>query len=107
MGFVKNWQTMAALRVILGIFEAGFFPGSVYLLRLVFAAKFQQQLTSASTWYVRYEVQKRYSVFYIIGSLASACAGILAFGIMHLAGKAGLGGWRWIFILEVGSLPFL
>ena len=58
-------------------------------------------LTSKSTWYVRYEVQKRYSVFYIIGSLASACAGILAFGIMHMAGKAGLGGWRWIFILEV------
>ena len=44
---------------------------------------------------------------YIIGSLASACAGILAFGIMHMAGKAGLGGWQWIFILEVGSLPFL
>jgi hypothetical protein len=26
---------MAALRVVLGIFEAGFFPGSVYLLRYV------------------------------------------------------------------------
>jgi hypothetical protein len=35
MGFVKNWTSMAALRVILGIFEAGFFPGSVYLLRYV------------------------------------------------------------------------
>jgi hypothetical protein len=34
MGFVKNWQSMAALRLVLGIFEAGFFPGSVYLLRL-------------------------------------------------------------------------
>jgi hypothetical protein len=26
---------MVALRMILGIFEAGFFPGSVYLLRYV------------------------------------------------------------------------
>jgi MFS family permease len=33
MGFVKNFGQLAALRVILGILEAGFFPGSVYLLR--------------------------------------------------------------------------
>jgi len=33
MGFMKTWQQLAALRVILGILEAGFFPGSVYLLR--------------------------------------------------------------------------
>jgi MFS family permease len=35
MGFVKTFGQMAALRVILGILEAGFFPGSVYLLRYV------------------------------------------------------------------------
>src|ERR1700760_2861620 len=38
---------------------------------------------------MRYEVQKRYSVFYIVGSLASACAGILAFGIMQMQGIRG------------------
>lgn len=85
MGFMKNWQQLAALRVVLGILEAGFFPGSVYLL---------------STWYCRYEVQKRYSVFYIIGSLASACAGILAYGLMQMDGIQGLRGWQWIFIIE-------
>lgn len=31
-GFVKQWQDMAALRVVLGILEAGFFPSCVYLL---------------------------------------------------------------------------
>jgi hypothetical protein len=30
MGFVKKWQQLAALRVILGIFEAGFFPVSTF-----------------------------------------------------------------------------
>jgi MFS family permease len=35
MGFVKEWKDLAALRVVLGILEAGFFPGSVYLLRFV------------------------------------------------------------------------
>ncbi|KAF2112115.1 major facilitator superfamily domain-containing protein [Lophiotrema nucula] len=85
MGFVHDWQGLAGLRVVLGILEAGFFPSCVYLL---------------STWYTRYDVGKRYSVFYVLGSLASACAGILAYGIMQMAGMQGLGGWRWIFIIE-------
>ena len=76
---------MIPLRMILGILEAGFFPGCVYLI---------------STWYRRYDLQKRYSIFYLIGCLASACSGILAFGIMQMDGVAGYRGWRWIFIIE-------
>jgi MFS family permease len=75
------------LRVILGILEAGFFPGCVYLL---------------STWYPRYELQKRNAAFYLIGSTASAFAGILAYGLMQMAGIGGLAGWRWIFIVSYG-----
>src|SRR5437016_11325966 len=37
-GFVKKWTDLIGLRVLLGLLEAGFFPGSVYLL---------------STWYTR------------------------------------------------------
>ncbi|CAM1502709.1 Fc.00g074850.m01.CDS01 [Cosmosporella sp. VM-42] len=85
MGFVKNFQQIAALRTVLGLLEAGFFPSCVYLL---------------STWYTRYEVGKRYSVFYLLGCVASAFSGILAFGLMHLGGREGLTGWRWIFIVE-------
>jgi MFS family permease len=80
MGFVKNWESLAALRIVLGILEAGFFPSCVYLM---------------STWYTRYDIGKRYSVFYILGSLASACAGMLAYGLMQLNGREGLTGWRW------------
>ncbi|GAB7366182.1 hypothetical protein MBLNU230_g7742t1 [Neophaeotheca triangularis] len=85
MGFLNNWTSLLALRLILGIFEAGFFPGVVYLL---------------STWYRRYEVGKRYAFFYIIGCNASAFGGILAFGLIQMEGVAGYGGWRWIFIIE-------
>lgn len=85
MGFVKKWQELTALRAVLGLFEAGFFPACVYLL---------------STWYTRYEVGKRYSVFYIIGCVASAISGILAYGLMQLGGREGLSGWRWIFIIQ-------
>ncbi|KAL4932358.1 putative phthalate transporter [Aspergillus undulatus] len=76
---------MTACRVLLGLLEAGYFPGCVYLL---------------SSWYARYDVQKRFSIFYLIGCVASALAGILAFGLMQLDGSHGIEGWRWIFILE-------
>lgn len=38
MGFTPSWRVLAGLRVILGVFEAGFFPSCIYLL---------------STWYTR------------------------------------------------------
>lgn len=109
-GFVKAWTDMLPLRLVLGIFEAGFFPGCAYLL---------------SCWYPRYELQKRNAVFYLIGSMSSAFSGILAYGFSQLAGHGsgaawmgahivptkehpkivphfapGLAGWRWIFILQ-------
>ncbi|CAG8037921.1 unnamed protein product [Penicillium salamii] len=84
-GFVPNWETMAGLRIILGALEAGLYPGSVYLL---------------STWYPRYELQKRNATFYLIGSMASGFGGILAYGLMQMDGLAGRAGWRWIFIIE-------
>lgn len=31
-GFVKSWITLAICRILLGTFEAGFFPGCVYLI---------------------------------------------------------------------------
>lgn len=40
------------------------------------------------------EVGKRYSFFYILGCVASAFSGILAFGLMQMKGVAGLAGWR-------------
>lgn len=43
---------------------------------------------------------KRYGVFYLLGCVASAFAGILAFGLMQMAGLQGLNGWSWIFIIE-------
>lgn len=84
-GFSPSYEVLLGLRLILGAFEAGYFPGCVYLL---------------STWYTRYEVGRRYSVFYLLGCVASACSGILAFGLIQMDGLAGLQGWRWIFIIE-------
>jgi MFS family permease len=65
--------------------EAGYFPGAVYLL---------------STWYARYDMQKRYTLFYGIGCVVAAFCGILAYGLGQMKGLANLSGWRWIFIIE-------
>lgn len=35
-GFAKHWTTLVALRLVLGILEAGFFGGGVYLLQTWF-----------------------------------------------------------------------
>ncbi|KAL9584587.1 MAG: hypothetical protein Q9212_002021 [Teloschistes hypoglaucus] len=84
-GFVNKYKDMVGLRVVLGIFESGIYPGIAFLL---------------STWYTRYDVGKRFSVFYIIGCIANAFGGILAYGFMQMDGLGGKAGWRWIFIME-------
>ncbi|KAM0720861.1 hypothetical protein Q7P37_003146 [Cladosporium fusiforme] len=82
--FVTKWWELVPLRLVLGIFEAGYFPGVVYLI---------------STWYSRYDMGKRYACFYALGLVASGCSGILAFGLQQLHGEGDLEGWRWIFLV--------
>lgn len=60
-GFVNNWGQLAGLRVLLGVFEAGYFPACIFLL---------------STYYTRFEVQKRFALFYLIATTASAFAAV-------------------------------
>ncbi|KAJ5370289.1 MFS general substrate transporter [Penicillium cataractarum] len=84
-GFVKKWTEMVGIRVIIGALEAGFFPASVYLI---------------STWYTRYDIQKRYAIFYLLGCVASAFTGILSYGITFMNGLGGLTAWRWIYVIQ-------
>lgn len=88
MGFVNNWVHLIPLRLVLGFFEAGYFPGCVYLI---------------STYYSRFDMQKRYAFFYLVGSLCNGLSGVLAFGLQQMQGIGGLGGWRWIFSKYPGN----
>ncbi|KAF7190383.1 High-affinity nicotinic acid transporter [Pseudocercospora fuligena] len=83
-GFVHKWTTLIPLRLILGLFEAGYFPGCVYLL---------------SAWYARYDQQRRFALFYLLGLAAAGASGILAYGVSKMDGLADHAGWRWIFIM--------
>ncbi|RSM15073.1 hypothetical protein CDV31_005153 [Fusarium ambrosium] len=98
-GIVKHYPHLIATRFLLGLAEAGFFPASTYLL---------------TTWYCRFELQTRMSIFFSAASMAGAFSGLLAYAISKMDGVGGLEGWRWIFILEgiltviIGAaIPFL
>ncbi|KAF4979162.1 hypothetical protein FZEAL_4590 [Fusarium zealandicum] len=84
-GLVQNFAGLMTTRVLLGIFEAGFFPGAIYL---------------CSYWYMPKDLSTRISYFYCASALSGAFSGLLAAGIAKMDGVAGLEGWRWIFILE-------
>lgn len=86
MAVVKDYKGMLACRFVLGITEAPFYPGGVYLI---------------SMFYTRKESATRMSVFYTGNLLASSFSGLIAAPIFSgLEGKHGLEGWRWLFIIQ-------
>ncbi|ODQ67272.1 MFS general substrate transporter [Nadsonia fulvescens var. elongata DSM 6958] len=90
-GFVQNFGQLVATRFLLGLCEAGMFPGCFYLLAM---------------WYTRSESQTRWSFFFASTTLAGAFGGLIAYGIHSLEGAHGLEGWRWIFIIEGAVTSF-
>ncbi|KAF2642843.1 putative MFS transporter [Massarina eburnea CBS 473.64] len=86
MMVVKNYHGMLACRLILGITEAPFYPGGLYMISL---------------FYTRKEAATRMSIFYTGNLIASSFSGLIAAGVFAgLDGKHGLEGWRWLFLLQ-------
>ncbi|KAF7362253.1 High-affinity nicotinic acid transporter [Mycena venus] len=92
MAFVPTWGYLTFCRVLLGLFEASFFPGIFYII---------------SSWYTRYEVQKRLAFFYLMSLTISGFSPILAYVFSLLDGKRGIAGWSWIFIIEGAITLFI
>ncbi|KAK3393538.1 alternative sulfate transporter [Podospora didyma] len=83
--FQKGVGAYMATRLLLGLCEAGFIPAGLYTI---------------TRWYKRDETSKRFSWFFIGNMLAVACSGLIAYGILHMRGVAGLAGWQWLFLIE-------
>lgn len=79
MGFVQGEWSFYTLRFMLGVAEAGFFPGVIYYL---------------SQWFDRQSLTKAMGLF----TTATLLLG--AFGTVITAGLLALVGWRWLFIVE-------
>jgi len=72
-GLVQGYGGLLTTRFFLGVFEAGMFPGSFYLIGM---------------WYKRHEAQKRYTFFFASTTLAGAFGGLLASAIGKMDGTS-------------------
>jgi MFS transporter, ACS family, tartrate transporter len=85
MLFVRTPLQFNVLRLLLGMAEAGFFPGVIYYLTLWFPARMRARAVAR---------------FYIALPLSSVVMGSLAGWLLGLGGKLGLAGWQWLFLIE-------
>ena len=85
MAFVSGPYSFYALRFLLGIAEAGFFPGVIYLLTLWFPAHHRSRMVAI--------LMMALPVSSVLGSPVSA-------SLLLTDGWLGLRGWHWLFIME-------
>jgi MFS family permease len=87
----KNYVDLVIIRFFLGVAEAPFYPGAIYML---------------SIFYTRKEIATRLSILYSGNILATAFAGLIAAAAFEtIDGAHGISGWQWLFIIE-GCVTF-
>src|SRR6185503_18331365 len=85
MVFVHSAASFYALRLLLGIMEAGFFPGIIYYL---------------ANWIPVRERARTTALFMTSTSLAGVIGGPVSGALLQLKGVLGLTGWQWLFLVE-------
>lgn len=90
MGYADSETKFLTVRVLLGIAEAGFFPGMIYL---------------TSQWFPQANRASVMGLFYMGAPLAMAFGSPLSGALLELHGMLGHPGWYWMFIIE-GALAF-
>jgi MFS transporter, ACS family, tartrate transporter len=88
MSLVNGPRMFYTLRVLLGVAEAGFFPGML----LYFTA-----------WFPSGERARAVSRFMTAIPVASIVGGPVSGALLGLSGVGGIAGWRWLFLVE--ALP--
>lgn len=88
MVFVHSVKSFYGMRLLLGVAEAGFFPGAIYYL---------------SQWFPARERARATGLFYIAFPLSNVVMGPLAGQLLKLGGRLGMSGWQWLFLVE--ALP--
>lgn len=91
LGYTQSPTMFYVLRFLLGVAEAGFFPGVLYLLTL---------------WYPQAHRARMVGVFMIASAFANAVGSLIGGALLELDGLAGLAGWQWVFV-ATGLPPVL
>jgi MFS transporter, ACS family, 4-hydroxyphenylacetate permease len=89
--FVVGPKSLYAVRALLGVAEAGLFPGIMFILASWFPNRRRAEMTS---------------LFLIALPLALVIGAPIAGFILQLDGALGLKGWQWLFLFE-GIPPVL
>jgi len=84
-------SSFTGFRFLLGVAEAGFFPGVLFYLTLWFPARQRARVNA---------------LFFLGVPLSNAMAAALSSVLLTLNGTLGLAGWQWLFIVE-GAPPVL
>jgi len=74
-----------SLRFLLGVAEAGFFPGMILYFTYWFPARYRGRVIST---------------LFIAVPVANAAASAISGAILEMDGILGLRGWQWVFVIE-------
>jgi ACS family tartrate transporter-like MFS transporter len=85
MAFVQGPNSFLIMRFLLGVAEAGFFPGVVFYLTFWFPARYRARIISA---------------FMLSIPVSIAIGAPLSTWILQMDGLYGVKGWQWLFIIE-------
>ncbi len=85
MATVQGEYSFYIVRFLLGIAEAGFFPGIIFYLTLWFPAQYRARIVG---------------YFMAAIPLSSVLGAPLSGALLGLDGVAGLHGWQWLFVVE-------
>jgi ACS family tartrate transporter-like MFS transporter len=84
--FVRDAKSFYLVRILLGIAEAGFFPGIVLYL---------------SYWFPARERARAVALFMMASPLSGVVGGPLSGNLLEYTdGAWGLAGWQWLFLIE-------
>ena len=84
MAFIQNETHFYILRFLLGVAEAGFFPGVIYYF---------------TRWLPGVERGKAIAIFLSGSAIASLISGPLSGALLQISGL-GLHGWQWMYFIE-------
>ena len=83
--FITGETSFVVVRFLLGIAEAGFFPGVAYFMTCWFPAHYRGRMMG---------------IFFAFGAFAGVLGGPLGANLLRLDGALGMAGWQWIFVVE-------
>jgi ACS family tartrate transporter-like MFS transporter len=83
--FVRSAHTFYALRFLLGLAEAGFFPGMIVYLK---------------SWFPAGARARTVARFMTAAPLSGVVGGPISGALLNLHHVSGLSGWQWLFLVE-------